>query len=77
MPHLSEMHLIFLQRSSFWEVRRALIGHLSSALWLAEYLKRVMEMLHSFTCCYAVSQPFYSLWSRDATNIDFVGTIIV
>ncbi len=27
----------FLQSSSFWEARRALIGQLSSALWLAEY----------------------------------------
>ncbi len=38
----------FLQSSSFWEVRRALIGQLSGALWLAEYLKRVMEMLRSY-----------------------------
>ncbi len=30
----------FLQSSSFWEARCALIGQLSSALWLAEYLKR-------------------------------------
>ncbi len=29
----------FLQSSSFWEARRALIGQLSGALWLAEYLK--------------------------------------
>ncbi len=36
----------FLQSSLFWEARRALIGQLSSALWLAEYLKRVTE-------CYA------------------------
>ncbi len=35
----------FLQSSLFWEARRALIGQLSSALWLAEYLKRVTEML--------------------------------
>ncbi len=33
MLHLSETHR-FLQSSSFWEVRRALIGQLSSALWL-------------------------------------------
>ncbi len=44
MPRLSET-CWFLQNSSFWEARRALIGQLSSALWLAEYLKREMEML--------------------------------
>ncbi len=36
----------FLQSSSFWEVRCVLIGQLSSALWLAEYLKHVMEALN-------------------------------
>ncbi len=46
----------FLQRSSFWEVRRALIGQLSSALWLAEYLKRETEMLRPLPCCDAVSR---------------------
>ncbi len=44
MLRLSEMFFSiffqFLQSSSFWEARRALIGQLSSALWLAEYLKR-------------------------------------
>ncbi len=35
----------FLQSSSFWKARYALIGQLSSALWLAEYLKRVTEVL--------------------------------
>ncbi len=35
----------FLQSSSFWKARCALIDQLSSTLWLAEYLKRVMEML--------------------------------
>ncbi len=45
MPHLSETRR-FLQSSSFWEARCALIGQLSSALWLAEYLKRETEMLH-------------------------------
>ncbi len=43
MLHLSETRK-FLQSSLFWEARGALIGQLSSALWLAEYLKRVMEM---------------------------------
>ncbi len=41
---LSEMRRL-LQSSSFWEARRALIGQLSGALWLAEYLKRETEML--------------------------------
>ncbi len=36
----------FLQSSSFWRARCALIGQLSSALWLAKYLKHVTEMLH-------------------------------
>ncbi len=44
MPRLSET-CRFLQSSSFWEAKRALIGQLSSALLLAEYLKREMEML--------------------------------
>ncbi len=44
LPRLSETH-IFLQRSSFWKARCALIGQLFSALWFAKYLKRVMEML--------------------------------
>ncbi len=44
MLRLSETHR-FLQSSSLWEARCALIGQLSSALWLAEYLKREMEML--------------------------------
>ncbi len=45
MPHLSETRR-FLQSSSFWEALCALIGQLSSVLWMAEYLKRVTEMLH-------------------------------
>ncbi len=53
MPHFSET-LQFLQSSSFWEARRALIGQLSSALWLAEYLKRETEMLRPLLYCDAV-----------------------
>ncbi len=45
----------FLLSSSFWEARRALIGQLSSALWLAEYLKRETEMLRPSPYCDAVS----------------------
>ncbi len=37
--------------SSFWEARCALIGQLSSALWLAEYLKRETEMLRPLPYC--------------------------
>ncbi len=55
MPRLSEMRR-FLQSSSFWEARRALIGQLSSALWLAEYLKRETEMLRPSPYCDAVSR---------------------
>ncbi len=44
MLRLSETRQ-FLQSSSFWEARRALIGQLSGALWLAKYLKRETEML--------------------------------
>ncbi len=53
MPRLSETRR-FLQSSSFWEARRALIGQLSSALWLAEYLKRVTEILCPLPYCDAV-----------------------
>ncbi len=47
MLRLSETRR-FLQSSSFWEARCALIGQLSSALWLAEYLKRETEMLRPY-----------------------------
>ncbi len=53
----------YLQSSSFWEARCALIGQLSSALWLAKYLKRVMEMLRPLPCCDAVS------WRDDTKTI--------
>ncbi len=53
MPHLSET-CRFLQSSSFWKARCALIGQLSSALWLAEYLKHEMDMLHPSPHCDAV-----------------------
>ncbi len=43
MPSLSET-LRWLPSSSFWEAKHALIGQLSSALWLAEYLKRATEI---------------------------------
>ncbi len=55
MLHLSETRR-FLQISSFWEERCALIGQLSSAFWLAKYLKRVTEMLRPFPYGNAVSR---------------------
>ncbi len=55
MLRLSETRR-FLQSSSFWEARRALIGQLSGALWLAEYRKHVTEMLRPLPCCDAVSR---------------------
>ncbi len=58
MLHLSETHT-FLQSSSFWEARRALIGQLSSALWLAEYLKRETEMLRLLLYCDVVSHNYW------------------
>ncbi len=55
MLHLSETRR-FLQISSFWEERCALISQLSSAFWLAKYLKRVTEMLRPFPYGNAVSR---------------------
>ncbi len=54
----------FLQSSSFWEARCSLIGQLTSALWLAEYLKHETEILRALPYCKATSRLFYSLWSR-------------
>ncbi len=62
MPRLSET-CRFLQSSSFWEARCALIGQLSSALWLAEYLKHMTEMLRPSPYCDAVS------WRDDTKTI--------
>ncbi len=62
MPRLSETRR-FLQNSLFWEARRALIGQLSSALWLAEYLQRVMETLCPLPYCDAMS------WHDDTKTI--------
>ncbi len=62
MPRLSQT-CRFLQSSSFWEARCALIGQLSSALWLAEYLKRETEMLRPLPYCDAMS------WRDDTKTI--------
>ncbi len=53
-PRLSKTRQFF-QSSLFWEARRALIGQVSSLLWLAEYLKCEMEMLRPLPYFDAVS----------------------
>ncbi len=68
---LSEMHR-FLQSSSFWEARRALIDQLSGTLWLAEYLKHKMEMLRPSQYCDAVSQRDEAKTVKPITNRAFV-----
>ncbi len=50
----------FLQSLLFWEARCALIGQLSSALWLAKYLKREMKILRPSPYCDAVSRREYT-----------------
>ncbi len=71
MPRLSETRR-FLQSSSFWEARCALIGQLSSALWLAEYHKRVTETLHPSPYCDAVSWRNETKTIKPAINEAFV-----
>ncbi len=71
MLRLSETRR-FLQSSSFWEARRALIGQLSGALWLAEYLKRVTDMLRPLPCCDAVSQRDETKTIKPIINEAFV-----
>ncbi len=71
MLRLSEKQR-FLQSSSFWEARRALIGQLSSALWLAEYLNHVTEMLRPSLYCEAVSRRDDTKTIKPITNETFV-----
>ncbi len=66
--------LTFLQSSSFWQARCALIGQLSSALWLAEYLKRVTEMLHPSPYCDAVSRRDNTKTIKPIINEAFVAS---
>ncbi len=73
MPRLSETSQ-FLQSSSFWEARRALIGQLSSALWLAEYLKCEMEMLRPSPYCDAVSRRDDTKTIKHIINEAFVAS---
>ncbi len=70
MPSLSEM-CRFLQ---FWEARRALIGQLFSALWLAEYLKREMEMLRPSPYCDAMSRRYHTQTIKPIINEAFVAS---
>ncbi len=73
MLRLSETRL-FLQSSSFWEARRALIGQLSSALWLAGYLKRGTEMLRPLPYCDAVSRRDDTKTIKPIINEAFVAS---
>ncbi len=58
----------------FWEARRALIGQLSSALWLAEYLKRETEMLRPLPYCDAVSRRDETKTIKPIINEAFVAS---
>ncbi len=71
MPRLSEA-CRFLQSSSFWEARRALIGQLFSVLWFAEYLNRVTEMLRPSPYCDGVSQQDETKTIKPIINVAFV-----
>ncbi len=73
MLRLSETHSFF-QSSSFWEARCALIGQLSSVLWLAEYLKRVTEMLRPLPYCDAVSRHDDTKTIKPIVNEAFVAS---
>ncbi len=73
MLRLSETHT-FLQSSSFWEAKCALIGQLSSALLLAEYLKRVTEMLHPSPHCDAVYRRKETKTIKPIINEAFVAS---
>ncbi len=64
----------FLQSSSFWEVRCAPIGQLSGALWLAEYLKRVTEMLRPLPGCHAMSRLNKTKTIKPIINEAFVAS---
>ncbi len=71
MLRLSETRR-FLQSSSFWEARRALIGQLSSALCLAEYLKRETEMLCPSPYCDATCRHDKTKTIKPIINEAFV-----
>ncbi len=73
MLRLSETRR-FLQSSSFWEARCALIGQLSSVLWLAEYLKRETEMLLPLPYCDALSRRDETKTIKPIINESFVAS---
>ncbi len=73
MPLLPETHW-FLQSSSFLDARHALIGQLSSALWLAGYLKRETEMLRPLPYCDAMSRRDNTKTIKPITNKAFVAS---
>ncbi len=73
MLRLSETRR-FLQSSSFWEARCALIGQLTSALWFAEYLKRETEMLCPLPYCDAVSRRDETKTMKPIINEAFVAS---
>ncbi len=73
MLRLSETRR-FLQSEAFWEARRALIGQLSSALWLAEYLKRETEMLRLSPYFDGVSRCDETKTIKPITNEAFVAS---
>ncbi len=68
----------FLKRVDFYKAhrseKRALIGQLSGALWLAEYLKREMEMLCPLLYCDAVSRPDETKTIKPIINEAFVAS---
>ncbi len=73
MLRFSETHR-FLQSSSIWEARRDLIGQLSGALWLAEYLKRETEMLRPSPYCDAQSRRDDTKTIKPIVNEAFVAS---
>ncbi len=64
------LFVVFLQSSSFWEASPALIGQLSSALWLAKYLKSETDVTPPYRIVMA------SLATRLDNKIHYSGDII-
>ncbi len=62
----------FLQSSSFWEASCALIGQLSSVLWLAKYLKHMTEILRRLPYCDGVSRHDETKTTKPSINKAFV-----
>ncbi len=68
----------FLKHTDFYKAHHsekcALIGQLSSVLWLAEYLKRVTEMLRPSPYCDAVSRRDETKTIKPIINEAFVAS---